>query len=110
MIQFWQNVKDELNFQNLTQKELANSISESYNTLQTWIKNDRYPDANQSVKIAKVLKTSVEYLVTGKSEITSTDGSRSVELLEQLLLKLREDNAKSMEIINNAIRKMKPKG
>ena len=51
-----------------TQKELASAIGISYNTLQSWITKDRLPDAGQALKIAKQLNTSVEYLVTGKTE------------------------------------------
>ena len=89
MISFWQNVKDELNYRGISQKELAKSISESYNTLQTWIKNDRYPDARQAVKIAKFLNTSVEYLVNGKDEKIKTDNSKVITLLEEAIKKLR---------------------
>ena len=49
----------------MTQRQLADSIKVSYNTIQSWITKDRLPDAEQAVKIAHVLKTSVEYLVTG---------------------------------------------
>ena len=107
MIQFWQNVKEELSFQNLTQKELATAISESYNTMQTWIKNDRYPDANQAVKIAAVLKTSVEYLVTGKAGKSKTENARSAEMLEQLLTMLKEENTKNIEIVEKVIKKLR---
>ena len=89
MISFWQNVKDELEYQNLTQKDLAKAISESYNTLQTWIKNDRYPDARQAVNIAKILRTSVEFLVTGKDEKITADNDRAIELLEKAIRSLR---------------------
>ena len=89
MISFWQNVKDELEYQNLTQKDLAKAISESYNTLQTWIKNDRYPDAWQAVNIAKILRTSVEFLVTGKDEKITANNDRAIELLEKAIRSLR---------------------
>ncbi|MBR1721461.1 MAG: helix-turn-helix transcriptional regulator [Treponema sp.] len=89
MISFWQNVKDELEYQNLTQKELAKAISESYNTLQTWIKNDRCPDARQAVNIAKILRTSVEFLVTGKDEKITADNDKTIELLEKAIRTLK---------------------
>ncbi len=107
MIPFWQNVKEELSFQNLTQKELANAISESYNTLQTWIKADRYPDAKQAVNIAKTLKTSVEYLVTGKEGKSKAESTRSAEILEQLLTELKEENAKNIDTLEKVIKKLR---
>lgn len=68
MLQFWQKVKEELEYNLITQKELAEKIGISYNTLQSWITKDRLPDAEQALKIAKQLNTSIEYLVTGKTE------------------------------------------
>ena len=44
MLLFWRNVKDILDFEGMTQKELASAINESYNTLQSWINRDRYPE------------------------------------------------------------------
>ena len=66
MLTFWKNVKDELEYKMMSQKELAAEIKISYNTLQSWITKDRLPDASDSVKIAKALDVSVEFLVTGK--------------------------------------------
>ena len=89
MDSFWLNVKNELDYRGISQKELAESISESYDTLRTWIKNDRYPNAKQAVTIAKVLHTSVEYLVTGKDEKIKPENTKVIELLEQAISKLR---------------------
>ena len=66
MLKFWKNLKDELEYNMMTQKQLADSIKVSYNTFQSWITKDRLPNAEQAVKIAMALNTSVEYLVTGK--------------------------------------------
>ena len=52
MLDFWLRVKDKLDFQNMTQRDLAEKINESYNTLQSWINRDRLPNAEQAVKIA----------------------------------------------------------
>lgn len=68
MLDFWKNVKEELDYNLKTQKELASAIGVSYNTLQSWITKDRLPDAEQALRIAKQLNTSLEYLVTGKTE------------------------------------------
>ena len=89
MVSFWQNIQAELDYYNMTQKDLALTISESYNTLRTWIKNDRYPDARQAVKIAKALHTSVEYLVEGKDDKIKRDNTKIIELLEEAIKKLK---------------------
>ena len=66
MLEFWNNVKSELDYNLLSQKELAAKTEISYNTIQSWITKNRLPDAKDAVKIAKVLDVSVEYLVTGQ--------------------------------------------
>ena len=66
MLDFWSNVKNELEYRGISQKELAAEISESYNTLQSWINRDRLPNALQAVRISRALGTTVEFLVTGR--------------------------------------------
>lgn len=68
MLDFWNNVKEELEYKGISQKELAIITKISYNTFQSWITKDRIPNAADSVKIAKVLGVSVEYLVTGSEK------------------------------------------
>lgn len=65
MLDFWINVRNELEYKGLSQKDLALKINESYNTLQSWINKDRLPNVEQAVKIAELLNVSVEYLVKG---------------------------------------------
>ncbi len=89
MLDFWLNVKNELEYKGISQKELAGKISESYNTLQSWINRDRLPNVVQAVKISKILGTSVEYLVTGKDEHFHKDNSESIRLLEKVIENLR---------------------
>ena len=47
----------ELDYNLITQKELAEKIKISYNTLQSWITKDRLPDAEQALRIARELNT-----------------------------------------------------
>lgn len=84
MLEFWNNVKEELDFKDKSQKELAASIDISYNTMQSWITKDRLPDAENAVKIAKVLNVSVEKLVTGKEDISKKLNDETNELLHDL--------------------------
>lgn len=86
MLQFWANVKDELEYNLITQKELAESINISYNTLQSWITKNRLPDASNAVKIAQRLKTTVEYLVTGKQpDFTKNQNKTTIRELKKEL-------------------------
>ena len=82
-------VKECLDWHDMTQKELAEQINESYNTLQSWINRNRLPDAQQSVKIASVLQTSVEFLVTGKNDRISSANAKAIKLLEEALVQLK---------------------
>ena len=91
MLDFWLRVKDKLDFQDSTQRDLAQNINESYNTLQSWINRDRLPNAEQAVKIAEALNTSVEFLVTGKSKKKKNDHSKTVKLLEQAIENLQKE-------------------
>lgn len=89
MLDFWVNVKELLDDNDFSQKELAAAINESYNTLQSWITKDRLPNAEQAVNIARVLKTSVEYLVTKKDLKFKKDNSKTIALLEQAIESLK---------------------
>ena len=71
----------------ITKKDLAEKIKISYNTLQSWITKDRLPDAEQAVKIAEYLNTTVEYLVTGNQKKESKN-TRVIMLLNQALKEL----------------------
>lgn len=89
MLAFWIRVKNRLDYLDFTQKELASKIDESYNTLQSWINRDRLPNAEQSVRIADALRTSVEFLVTGKKTRIKNDYSKTIKLLEQAIQDLK---------------------
>ena len=78
MLKFWVNVKDELEYNMMTQKQLAAAVKISYNTLQSWINKDRLPNAEHAVMIAKTLNTSVEYLITGKHSQNSFPQNRHI--------------------------------
>lgn len=96
MLQFWQNVKEELDYNLITQKDLAEAIGISYNTLQSWITKDRLPDAEQALKIAKELKTNVEYLVTGKN-----DPQKGIKQnLQDIIPKLNHLSNENLELID----------
>lgn len=91
MLKFWIRVRDSLEYLGLSQKELAEQIQESYNTLQSWISKDRLPNAEQAVKIAATLQTSVEFLVTGKSARNRVAHAKTVKLLEAAIKTLKDE-------------------
>ena len=84
MLAFWNNVKVELEYKLMSQKELAAKTDISYNTIQSWITKDRLPDAADAVKIAKVLDVSVEYLVTGNESPRRMENPEINEILHDI--------------------------
>lgn len=68
---FRENLKDELKFQDIKIKELEAMTGISHNTINHYLaENGTSPLAEQAVKIARALKVSVEYLVTGTDSAT----------------------------------------
>ena len=69
MNNFLNRVRDELDYMGLSQKELAEKTGISVNTIRGWFSKNLTPDVVAAVKVAKVLNVSVEYLVSGETEI-----------------------------------------
>jgi hypothetical protein len=62
---FWENVQKEIRRQNTTQEWVAKKAEISFGTFQGWIAKGIFPRANEAVRIAATLDTSVEFLVSG---------------------------------------------
>ena len=73
---FLEHLKEELLFQGLTQKELAEKTNISVNTIRGWFSKDLIPDVFTAVKIAEALNTSVEFLVSGNTPTFPKDESK----------------------------------
>ncbi|GHV19844.1 transcriptional regulator [Spirochaetia bacterium] len=66
---FKANLRNELDYQNLTVKELSTRTSISKNTLDCYLGiRETMPPADVAVKIADALGVTVEYLVTGREK------------------------------------------
>jgi len=64
---FRENLKEELNYQDIQIKELAQKTGLSKNTIANYLTvNGNLPNIESAVKIAQALGVSVEFLVTGK--------------------------------------------
>lgn len=71
---FAENLKEELEFQNIQIKELSLKTGISKNTLDKYIfGNKSQPSAENAVKIAHALGVTVEFLVTGIARNYSTE-------------------------------------
>lgn len=80
---FWNNVKTLLKNKKITQKQLSVLLDLPERTVETWISRNSIPDAETAVKIAAILGTSVEFLVTGQE--TNPAKKKSDELKEKLI-------------------------
>lgn len=69
---FWKNVESELEFKNISRKELAAKANFAVSGISLGLSHDSFPSADVAVRIADVLDVSVEYLVKG------TDDKRSL--------------------------------
>ena len=66
--EFWKRTNSLIKLLNKTQRSLALECGFSERRIETLSSNNRSPDVIEAVKIAQLLNTTVEYLVTGKDE------------------------------------------
>ena len=104
---FRENLKNEIEYQNIKTKELAEKSGVNKRTIDHYLRsNPQEPSASNAVKIAKALKVSVEYLVTGEN--IHNNQSHSKELIDFLTLysKLSPEEKKViLELISLLIKK-----
>ena len=62
---FKERLVDELNYQGISNKEFAAKIGISISTLNMYLYRGSIPAADVAVKMAQILNTTTEYLVTG---------------------------------------------
>ena len=74
--EFWKRVNALIKSHKTKQEDVAKSCGINYQTFRGWVVNKTYPNAKQSVLIAKALNTSVEYLVTGNDNVLNIEETR----------------------------------
>ena len=82
---FRENLKSELDFQDIKVKELAASSGISKRTIDQYLSSAaKMPSAENAVKIAQALGVTVEYLVTGKpSEFSDSFIAQEMQLFQK---------------------------
>lgn len=108
---FKNNLRDELNYQDITVKELASKTGIPKPTIDCYLSaRHTMPPADIAVRIAKALNVSVEYLVTGKDEKIIPHDYISYQpyrfLLEDLS-KLSDDEIKTLSTMIHALAEKK---
>lgn len=106
---FRENLKDEMEYQGITLKELSALTSVSKGSLSNYLKeNCSVPAADVAVKIAKALGVSVEYLVDGSNSMESEVQSLPKDIHE-IAKKMRKFSASDLETVNRIISALEEK-
>ncbi len=110
-MQFRDNLKSELDFQDIKVKELAARTGISRRTIDQYLSSAaKMPSAENAVKIAQVLGVSVEYLVTGKpSEFSDESIIQEIRLFQKyrhFISKIENLSEPARECINFFVEKM----
>lgn len=83
-MEFWDKIKDELDFNGISQKEFAAKLNINIQTLRNSICLNRLPDLITAYKMAQELKQPLEYFING--DIFSPNNyhlpTREIKLLE----------------------------
>ncbi len=100
---FKDNLRDEMEFQDIKQKELSEKTGISVNTIRNYINgHNALPSAEVAVKIAGALGVSVEYLVSGKKSGAQKISSKVVHI-ENSLLQFSESDLDAVSKIVESI-------
>lgn len=100
---FKDNLREELNFQGLMIKDLAEKTGLNQASLSNYLReNSSIPSADIAVKIAKALNVSVEYLITGKISQTNVQENFSCEVI-RLAKKLSKISTQDLKHITALI-------
>ena len=90
---FKENLREELRFQDMKQKELSEKTGISVNTLRNYINDhNALPNIYSAVKIAQALETTVEELVLGKKQNQTKKEETKLQKNIRLFSKLSESN------------------
>lgn len=100
---FKENLRDEMEFQDIKPKELSEKTGISVNTIRNYINgHNALPSVDVAVKIAKALGVSVEYLVLGKEEAAQKIPPE-IHHLEKTLLHFSKEDLNAVLAVTKAI-------
>ena len=101
---FAENVRSELEFQDIQIKELAEKSGISKNTLDKYLSGRKVqPGVENAVKIAQVLGVSVEYLTDGKESALKTASSAIPLKYQKLIEQYRTLNSYNQNTIEDLL-------
>ncbi|MBQ9207655.1 MAG: helix-turn-helix transcriptional regulator [Treponema sp.] len=104
---FAENLRDELEYQGMQVKELAEKTGLSINTLNKYRSGSTVvPTVDNAAKIAKTLNVSLDYLVTGTNSEMSEENAIDVQSLAR---KLRRFSQNDVQLVTALIDSMSEK-
>lgn len=104
---FRENLKDELEYQDIKVKELAEKTGIPKRTLDHYLTENSYmPSAENAVKIAQALHVNVEYLVTGKDFSFPSVRNKKLPPIIKKLCHLSDDD---LDFFDNVLDRLKTK-
>ena len=104
---FAENLRDELEYQGMQVKELAEKTGLSINTLNKYRPGSTVvPTVDNGAKIAKTLNVSLDYLVTGTNSEMSEENAIDVQSLAR---KLRRFSQNDVQLVTALIDSMSEK-
>ena len=80
---FLENVRTELDFHGMSQKELALKTGISVNTIRGWFSKDLVPDVFSAFKVSKAFNVELEYLITGELK-SNSNKEKIITLLHEI--------------------------
>jgi transcriptional regulator with XRE-family HTH domain len=81
---FYENVKQLVKTNNLTLRSFIESLGINYDSYNSCKKYNNLPRADEAVKIAQALNTTVEYLVTGTSSSLTPSDIKQLDLYRKI--------------------------
>ena len=98
---FRTRLREEIDFSGLLDKEVAARANIRKRTIDSYVGSQNcMPSADVAVRLAKVLNTTVEYLVTGSNpEIPQTHDIK----LQEIYLKLKHFSAKDLDAVQHIV-------
>ena len=105
---FRENLRSQLQYSNMLVKELADLSGVKKSTIDSYLGTRAYkPSAEAAVSIAKALKVSVEYLVTGQEYYKDRSLSSLPKEIQDIVHISEHLNAKDRQVVLTLARSLK---
>ncbi len=101
---FAENLRDELEYQGMQVKELAEKTGLSINTLNKYRPGSKVvPTIDNALKIARVLKVSLDYLATGNFTAGKYGGRNEILKISNKMRKFSDSDIRTVKSVVDAL-------